>query len=308
MVAVSLAGDFRSVPAVLLSRVIILQASLRLTGMIPELRRSGRAFKFLGVFSVLCIAGGTALTGCGGSSDAALATPYHPGSATVVGDKNDVGEPDPSLTDGCHDVGCQATRDKCGPNGAGDVILDASGKVLDVVCYGQDVSVVQVPANQVPNYDTPGNNTVLVIDGANDGLDVTGDVVIDGNNAVIYGAGPDTSVIGGTVAIEKNNAKIRGVRIQGDVTIDKNNTKLLYCVIEGNLTITGNNTTIAECDVYGAVSVSGLNTVLVSDRFAGIDAIPGQNLTCNDDRRFDDANGDHVIAEGELGGPVSCGQ
>jgi hypothetical protein len=279
--------------------------------MAPPLRRSGRLFNTLRGLLAGCVAAAAVLAGCGGSSELGFPTPYRPGSATVAGDKNDVNdvsEPDPSLTDGCHDVGCEATRDKCGPNGAADVILDASGNVVDVVCYGQDMNVVQVPANQVPNYDTPSNNAVLVIDGANDGLDVSGNVVIDRNNAVVYGAGPETSVIGGTVAIEKNNAKIRGVRIQGDVTIDKNNTKLLYCVIEGNLTITGNNTTVAECDVYGAVSISGLNTVLVSDRFAGIDSIPGQNLTCNNNFRFDDANGDHVVGDGELGGPVTCGQ
>src|SRR5690242_6976481 len=95
------------------------------------LLRSGRVFNTLRAISAVCIVGGAALAGCGGSSDAALATPYHPGSATVVGDKNDVGAPEPSLADGCQDVGCTATRDKCGPNGAADVILDASGKVLD---------------------------------------------------------------------------------------------------------------------------------------------------------------------------------
>jgi hypothetical protein len=197
--------------------------------------------------------------------------------------------------------------DRCGEKGAADVVVDAKGKVLDVICYAPDVAVSQVPTGQVPNYTTDGNNTVFVLDSQNDGPDVVGDVTISGNNAILYGSGPDVSVIGGTVAVDKNNAKIRGVRIQGDVTIDKNDTKLLFCVIEGNLTITGNNTTVAACDVFGKVTVTGLNTVLVGDRFAGTNTVSGHNLTCNDNVRFDDANGDRIVDSAEVGDPIVCG-
>jgi hypothetical protein len=93
----------------------------------------------------------------------------------------------------------------------------------------------------------------------------------------------------------------------GDLTIDKNDTKLVYCVIEGNVTIVGNNTTIAECDVFGTVTISGNNTVLVDDRFNGTSAVSGKNLTCGANVRFDDADGDHVVATEEVGGPVTCG-
>jgi hypothetical protein len=231
-------------------------------------------------------------------------TPYAPGTATVIGkdgDEYDV------PTAGCKDALCDAAIGSCSATGAADVIVDAKGKVVDVICYKQDVSVVQVPVDQVPSYTTPGNNSVLVIDGADDGVDVAGDVTVSGNNAVIYGSGPDTSVIGGTVQVEKNNARIRGVRIMGDLTIDKNDTKLVYCVIEGNVTIVGNNTTIAECDVFGTVTISGNNTVLVDDRFNGTSAVSGKNLTCGANVRFDDADGDHVVATEEVGGPVTCG-
>jgi hypothetical protein len=247
----------------------------------------------------------TCLTGCGGSGRGELAgsTPYDPGYATIIGDAGNEG---PVSTAGCRDATCEETRDRCGPDGAADVIVDATGMVLDVICYGQDVSVVQVPVDRAPSYTTPGNNAVLVIDGVDDGVDVAGDVTISGNNAVIYGSGPDTSVIGGTVLVEKNNARIRGVRIMGDLTIDKNNTKLVDCVIEGNLNINGNNTTVAACDVLGAVTIRANNTILVDDRFGGTGAISGGNLTCSGDVRFDDINGDHVIDSAELRGPVVC--
>jgi hypothetical protein len=247
----------------------------------------------------------TCLAGCGGNSGGALSgsTPYDPGYATVIGDAGDEG---PVSTAGCGDATCESTRDRCGADGAADVIVDANGTVVDVICYGQDVSVVHVPVDEIPSYTTPGNNAVLVIDGVDDGVDVAGDVTVSGNNAIIYGSGPGTSVIGGTVLVEKNNATIRGVRILGDLTIEKNNTKLVDCVIEGNLNIDGNNTTVAACDIFGTVTIQANNTVLVDDRFDGTDAISGGNLTCNSDVRFDDVDGDRVIESTEVGGPVVC--
>ena len=255
--------------------------------------------------SFLALLGSMVLTtACGSSSDLSFDTPYTPGSKTVVGKEP---EPEPTPFAGCTDTTCKAADERCGANGAADVIVDSSGKVVDVICYGQDVSVDHVPVDSVPSYTSPGNNAVIVIDGAADGTDVMGDVSLTGNNAIVYGAGPDQSVIGGTVDVEKNNAKIRGVRILGDVTIDKNDTKLLFCVIEGNLTITGNNTTLAECDVYGTVTITGNNTVLVKDRFGGTHELSAKNLTCSDVTRFDDANANYVVEDAEVQGPVDCG-
>jgi hypothetical protein len=239
--------------------------------------------------------------GCAGDSPGGYSTPYAPGSAIYVGPPRDPTYP----TGPCHVEVCPDVPDACDPNDAADIVVDASGKSVDVICYGQDVAVATVPVDQVPSFEAK-NNTVLVIDSKADGPDVLGDLTISGNNAVVYGGGPDVSIIGGTVLVEKNNAKIRGVRIQGDVTIDKNNTKLLYCVIEGNLTISGNNTTVAACDVYGTVTIDGNNTVLVGDRFAGVNTVAGKNAECAGDLRFDDINADFEISDGELGGAVTC--
>lgn len=246
---------------------------------------------------------GALCAGCGGNDPGPI-TPYRPDETHVIG--GDQGQAKEfSNPDSCDVAGCATVDEECGEDGAADVIVDAQGNRLDVICYGQGVAVSTVPAGPVGEVDA-GNNTVVVIDGAADGVDVTGDVVISGNNAIVYGEGPDVSVIGGTLAIEKNNAKIRGVRILGDVVIDKNNTKMTFCVIEGNLTIHGNNTTIAGCDVYGTVTVTGLNTVLVQNRVAGADGIVGKNLTCHDNVRFDDVDGDGVVSEAEIGVPLGC--
>lgn len=249
------------------------------------------------------------LSACGEADDPVVSrTPYDTDETVVIGDPEGpktVATPD---GDDCAQVGaaCVTPQDECGDQGTADVIVDANGNVLDVICYGQEVTVDEIPIDQVDSV-TAGNNTVVVLDGEDDGLDVTGDLIVEGNNAIVYGEGPDTSVIGGDLILEKNNAIVRGVRVQGDVVIDKNNTKMVFCVIEGDLTIAENNTTIAECDVYGTVTVSHNNTVLVSNRFNGTDTIRGKsNTECSGNIRFDDANEDFAIQDEELGGPVTC--
>lgn len=211
-----------------------------------------------------------------GSNDG-VGTPYAPGDVTLIGDG--LGVQTMHLT-ACGSE-CDLVRERCGPDAAADVVLNADGHAVDVLCFEQDVDVEYVNIDSVASA-TAGNKTVLVLDGAPDGLDVEGDVTISGNNAVVYGEGPDVSVIGGTLKIKKNNATVRGVRIGGDVTITKNNTRMSFCVIEGDLTITGNNTTLAECEVHGTVTILGVNTVLVRNSWAQAKVIAGKNLTCHD--------------------------
>ena len=247
---------------------------------------------------------------CGGESDTEVGrqTPYDGNFTVVVGDPAQTREFATPDGNDCIEVaggGCVTPQDECGDRGTADVIVDENGNVLDIICYGQDVRVASVPTNVVDSVEA-GNNTVLVLDGTDDGDDVTGDVTITGNNAIVYGQGPDTSVIGGDLVIEKNNAIVRGVRIRGDVNIVLNNTKLLFCVIEGDLTISQNDTTVAACDVFGKVTITHNNTVLVQDRFNGIDQLSAQNLDCNSNERFDDENGNLVVEDGEIAGPLTC--
>lgn len=235
-----------------------------------------------------------------GCSDGNTQTPYSPGDVTLIGER--LGGHSLHLT-ACG-AECGVVHDQCGPGAAADVILDQHGQVADVLCFEQDVVVETVAVDKVSSA-TAGNNTVLVLDGLDDGLDVEGDVTISGNNAVLYGDNPDVSVVGGTLHIEKNNAIARGVRILDDVTITKNNTQMSFCVIEGDLTITGNNTTLAECVVMGRVDIRGVNTVLVQNRFTQEEAIAGKNLTCHGNVRIDDVS-DDLSDESELPEEVGC--
>jgi hypothetical protein len=220
--------------------------------------------------------------------------PYQLGQALVIGE-SEAGEV-VVVDDSCESAACQAVRTRCGESAYADVIVDADGVVLDVLCFRGNAKVVEIGEEAVGTASA-GNDTVLVLDALDDGADVTGDVVLTGNNAVIYGSGAAVSEIGGDLAIDKNNAIVRSLSIAGDVTIAKNNAQLSFVEIHGDLTISGNNTTIAKSVVYGKVHIEGVNTVLVQNRFQEESLLTGKNLRCNGNMSFDAAvEGDRADA------------
>lgn len=261
-----------------------------------------------------------ALCACSSSNNAPTAgnLPYTPGQTTVIGGDSFfnadagvtaaagggilVGTPTGSSCITLNNV-CAKPQDQCGENGTSDVLVDKDGTVLYIACYPTSgVSVVDAegPIKNV------GNNAVLVLDDKNDGVDVLGDLTIDGNNVTVYGAGPGSSVIGGNLNIAKNNSIVRGVRIQGNATISKNNGTLIDCVIEGDLTITGENVNVALCEVWGKTTVEANNAVLVSNKFASAPMIHAKTKACNDDVLFIDANHDQAVAPSEITGAFTC--
>jgi len=229
--------------------------------------------------SVLLLALAPGCTPDGGTrGNGASTSPYPLGQALVIGES-----PEGQLmaVDGsCGTEVCTSVRERCGDAAYAEVVLGSEGQVLDVLCFRGNAQFEPIAGEPVETASA-GNNTVLVLDASDDGADVTGDVVLAGNNAVIYGQGPTVSRIGGDVRIEKNNAVVRGVRIGGDVRIDKNNAQLSFVEILGDLTITGNNTTLVGSSVHGKVVLEGVNTVLVQNRFFGVSALAGKNLECN---------------------------
>jgi len=251
---------------------------------------------------------------CGSSADTSV-LPYAANLTTVIGDARpdkkakgdryrEVETPD---GDACVDEGtdsCAKPQRDCGDDGTADLLVDSRGKPLAVVCYPTSGVAVEDVDGDLKKV---GNNTVFVLDDQADGPDITGNVTLDGNNVTIYGAGPELSVIGGDLHIDKNNARVRGVRILGDVTIDKNNPSLIDCVIEGDLTIHGNNVALALCDVWGKTTIMGNNTVLIENRLASAPLISGNNTLCEGAVAFADADDDGVIDDAELGAELTCG-
>ena len=267
---------------------------------------------------------GTLLAACGDDDEPETPYPYDPGETRVIGGTDADGDPfdnpDPDVAtspggaapvgvfDGsCNlDEACEAPLNECKEGETADVILGENGEVLSVLCYPvRDSSVIVIGEDLVEDPEL-GNNTVVVLDGSDDGVDVEGDLDIVGNNVIVHGEGPDVSVIGGDLNIDKNNAIVRGVRIKGDVTLNKNNTAIVWCVIEGDLNITMNNTSVALCEVWGNVNIIGNNTVFVSNAVQGDEPIAGKNLYCNDNHRFDDLDDNGAIGEDEIGEPIAC--
>lgn len=162
---------------------------------------------------------------------------------------------------------------------AADVIVGADGKVLKVVCY-----------------PTEGRKVA----------DVDGDLLIDGDDVIVYGAGPGASLIGRNLEVIENGAVVRGVRIEGDAILRKRGAALVDCVIEGDLLVVGNENTIASCEIWGDAIIDGSKTVLVANLFAGDQQVRGPDLRCHDNRRFTDIEGDGVVQDDDVLGPVNC--
>lgn len=194
------------------------------------------------------------------------------------------------------------------PDAKMDVIV-VDGEVVDVICYPppteenmttveQGQGDTEVPQN--------ANNTVIVFDSSTDGEVIEGNVSVDGNNVAIYGNGSDKTIIEGDLIISGNNARVRGLYIKGDVILDLNNIALLFCVVEGNVEIRKNNVTVAATEVYGNMTVLGNNAVLVQNGVQGDWNIVGYEQLCDGNYAFEDANTDFIIADDEIGDPLTC--
>lgn len=220
------------------------------------------------------------LCGCTSDGDdtSRSAAPYQLGQALVIGESSEARLVSVDAT--CESEACRAVIERCREPAYAEVIVAEDGTVFDVVCFRGNASFQEIGPDAVATASA-GNRTVLVFDDLDDGADVTGNVVLTGNNAVIYGHGADVSRIGGDLAIDKNNAVVRGVSIGGDVRIEKNNAQLSFVEIFGDLTIAGNNTTLAGSTVHGQVFIDGVNTVLVQNRFFAVTQLAGKNLDCN---------------------------
>ena len=187
-----------------------------------------------------------------------------------------------------------------------DVIVDSKGKVVDVVCYPASSAPPVVDSQGDVTLDKTQNNGVVAADGADDGVDIAGNVTAAGNNVVVYGEGPAVSVIGGNVTATGNNFAMRGVTVKGNVEIVGNGAALVLCVIEGNVRVQGNNAVIAVCDVLGNIVLEGNNHTLVANHVGGsITVTDSQNLVCDGNRAWSDANSNKLFEDGEAGAPIA---
>jgi hypothetical protein len=256
-----------------------------------------------------------ALAACGGSDEAQVQgdnTPYtsDPNKTVVVGGASGA----TNAQAGASGSGCVTLPDGrcveakgCAEGERRDVIIDSSGKVVDVVCYPASSDPPVIDSNGNVTLDKNQNNGVVAIDGANDGVDIAGDVTAAGNNVTVYGEGPDVSVIGGNVGATGNNFAMRGVTVKGNVEVSGNNAVLVLCAVEGNIRIVGNNNVIADCDVLGNIVIEGVNNTLVANHVGGtISVSETKNLVCDGNTKWNDANTNKVFDAGEAGAALEC--
>lgn len=246
------------------------------------------------------------LAACGGEQlDAGGgATPDKYGSArgvtTVIGDgKGGTAFVTPDGEEGCIDVAgkCVKPQDECGPNARADVVVDSAGTVVEVICYPDEGAPAVVDGKGDVNLGKENKGSVAV-DGADDGVDIEGNVTSVGNNVTVYGEGAGVSVIGGNVSSSGNNFVLRGVTVKGDVNITANNGAIVLSVIEGDVVYTGNNFVMAETVVLGNVRIIGNNAKLVGNSVAGTITIDGKESLCDGNRQR--------LADGTLGETLTC--
>ncbi len=257
--------------------------------------------------NVLCLAV-VAMVACGGSSEAPPpnADPFtsEPGRTVVVGAGAGAGTVTTTPTgEACVQLPsgeCVKPQDKCKAGERADVIIDSSGKVVEIVCY--PALSGPTPINDQGNVELGKNNNGVVAIG-----DVAGDVTSTGNNVTVYGSGPGASVIGGKVEATGNNYAMRGVTVKGNVQIEGNNAALVLCVVEGDVIIKGNNAVIADCTVLGKIQIDGNNGVLVANEVGrGIELGDAKNTVCDSNVAWTDANGNKLLDPGETGAAISC--
>jgi hypothetical protein len=265
---------------------------------------------------VLAASAGALLPGCG-SDDTAAATgttnpyPYDKNKTVVIGPDGETQEVATPAGDDClvladDKAACSQPQKECGEGARADVVVDAKGKVVAVFCYPVDGTPVSTVPEGGADQVGAENKEVVVIDGKDDGVDVAGDVDITGNNVVVYGSDPATSIIGGDLNVTKNDGTVRGVRIMGDVHIDGNNTALVDCIVDGDVFLTSNNNALVSCTVFGKIVVTGNNNQLFYNQVAG--GVSGENkgLACEGNQTFTDANADGIVTKEEVGAPLSC--
>jgi hypothetical protein len=254
-----------------------------------------------------------ALVACGGSVDSAPSgdnTPYtsDPNKTVVVGEAAPSSAQQSST--GCvtlADGRCVEAQD-CKPDERRDVIIDSSGKVVDVVCYPASAVPPLVDSQGNVTLDKNDNTGVVAVGAAPDGgASVTGNVAAAGNNVTVYGDGPAVSIIGGNVDATGNNFAMRGVTVQGNVTVAGNNAVLVLCAVQGTIKIVGNNNVIADCDVLGDIIIEGVNNTLVANHVGGtISVQDSKNGVCDGNTKWDDKNANKSFDAGEAAGALTC--
>ncbi len=197
----------------------------------------------------------------------------------------------------CLNVGdqCLKPQELCGQQVPVDILVDEQGQVVEVVCY-KDNYQEQTLTDQEGTSNLSGNH-ILVTPGSQT---IKTSPHFMGNKAVLYGKGPQESIIEGDLTVSGNNAKIRGVTIKGNVSFMGNESQLMHCIIEGDVSFRGNGNLLSHCVVFGKVSFLGNENRVHNNYLAGALSYEGDNWkSCAENRTFVDGDMNLSLSEAE---------
>jgi hypothetical protein len=213
--------------------------------------------------------------------------------------------------DTCIDVNAERGR-YCGAEGAqADIILNAAGEVVDVICYpapdvGAPIEEVTVADGGDVTLPQDASGAVIVFAEGTDGEPIEGNIDLMAERVVVFGNGVDKTIFAGNLKLASNNARVRGVTVQGNLEVAKNsnNNAVSFCKVLGNIKAEGNGFTLANCQVFGNVDIEGNGATLLNVGVAG-EWKPG-SAACDGCYSFTDEDDDKLVQEDEVGDPLTC--
>lgn len=230
-------------------------------------------------------------------------SPFPLGQATVYGAAP--GGVALDVAAGCQSDVCSAVLSLCGVQAYAEVMLDRAGAIADIVCYRDDLRVVELGTSPVIGLDEEPN-TIFIFDGIDDGPDLYGTTTLSRDDVWLFGNGARVSVLSGGLVIGGENATVRGIRIAGDVIVERDGANLSLVEVLGDLVINADDVTVAESLIRGRVQVNGSRALLVRNLLGDGSDLSGEDLRCNLNQYFNDIDLDGAIENTELGGEVTC--
>jgi hypothetical protein len=212
-------------------------------------------------------------------------------------------------------VPAESTGEWCEREGGPFDVVIVDGQVVEVICYppatSEDRPVEHIDGATQGDIDVAqtANRTVVVFNEETDGVPIVADLSIAGNNVSIYGNGADKTIIDGDVALDGNNVRLRGITITGDLIITNNHAAVVLCKVLGNVVLQGestNGSVFVENDVFGNFVQSSNNNTITGNDVMGEWTIEGQNITCDANHAFADANQNQICEDEERGDLLAC--
>jgi len=239
----------------------------------------------------LCLLAGVlpaVLAGCGDDDDDGTVFPYRPNETVVIGPAGDVTERTPD-GDACIDLpsgDCARPQRDCGNGARADVLLDGEGGLIDTICLPGEVEIGLVYVEDGKAV-VPDNGAVVILGRQ----DLLGDLVVEGNESVIYGESPAETVLDGDLELRGNESIVRGVTVTGDVAFDGNSAQLYHCVVFGDVVLKGNENFISNCTIFGSIHGSGNEDRVIHNYVQRTIEFSGAPAECRDNLLFEDADG-----------------